>query len=156
MGVEWALHCVALAAQADGLVRRETFARHYALPEAYLAKQLRTLVRAGILVAGSGPRGGYRLARAAEEITVLEVVEAIDGSARPFGCQEIRRQGVSAATPEECRRPCTIDAMMARAHNAWRASLRELTISDIVRRTPRSVRQRNRALLSSRAQSDGR
>lgn len=148
-GVEWALHCVALAAQAAGPVRRETFARHYELPEAYLAKHLQALVRGGVLVATSGPRGGYRLARPPDQITVLEVVEAIDGSARPFTCQEIRRRGEHGATPEECRRPCTIDGMMARAHNAWRSSLREWTIADIVRRTPASVRRRNASLLTA-------
>jgi Rrf2 family protein len=151
-GVEWALHCVALAAQTDAPIRRETFARHYGLPEAYLGKHLQMLVRAGVLVASPGPRGGYRLARAPERITVLEVVEAIEGSARPFRCQEIRTR-VENVTPAECRRPCTIDAMMVRAHNAWRASLRDSSISDIVRRTPASVRQRNAAWLAAAAAS---
>jgi Rrf2 family protein len=64
-------------------------AQYYDLPAAYLAKQLQALVKAGVLAATTGPRGGFRLARPASEITLLQVVEAVDGASSPYECREI-------------------------------------------------------------------
>jgi len=79
-GVEWALHCTwLLAVPRDGAsLPARRLAEFYGLPEAYLAKLLKALVRAEVLRASSGPRGGYRLARPPESITVAEVVEAVE------------------------------------------------------------------------------
>jgi Rrf2 family protein len=52
------------------------------LPENYLLKVLAPLVRAGLLYSVKGPNGGYRLARPANQITLLEIVEAADGPVR--------------------------------------------------------------------------
>lgn len=143
-GVEWGLHCALLLAQVpdDVLVRRDALAAHYGLPEAYLAKHLQAMVHAGVLHATSGPKGGYRLAREPERISVLDVVDAIDGSAPPFVCQEIRQRGTAACGPMECVAPCAVDAVMRQAHQAWRGSLDAVTIADLVERLPGSVRKR--------------
>ena len=113
------------------------------LPEAYLAKHLKALSQAGLLIATPGPSGGFRLARAAGEITVLDVVDAIEGPSSPFVCQEIRQQGTGAAGPEECARQCAIAAVMARAHQAWRESLRAVTLDRLVKRVPPELRKRD-------------
>jgi Rrf2 family protein len=140
-GVEWGLHCVLLLARlpVDAAARRAELAEHHDLPESYLAKHLHALVRAGVLHAVSGPRGGYRLARRPADITVLDVVEAIDGTSGTFVCQEIRQRGTGALPPEKCRRPCLINAVMTDADRAWRASLRAVTIADLVDRVPASA-----------------
>jgi Rrf2 family protein len=52
------------------------------IPERFLLKVLKPLVSAQILLSIKGPNGGYRLARAANDITMLEVVEAVDGPIR--------------------------------------------------------------------------
>ena len=149
-GVEWTVHCVALLAlQPSGRsIRREQLAGHYGLPEAYLAKHLQAATKAGILRATPGPRGGYQLGRAAADITLLDVVEAIEGSARPFVCQEIRRQGTGALPPEQCERQCLINVAMNTAHDAWRTSLRASTIADIAAGLPAEIRERNKKLLA--------
>lgn len=151
-GVEWMLHSVTLLAQApQGMaVSRRVLAEHYGLPEPYLAKPLKALVRAGILNATSGPSGGFRLAREPEDITALDIVEAVEGTSSPFTCQEIRQQGTAALPPEECRRPCAMSMMMDRAHQAWRASLSGITVADMVKTTPKTVRDRNRADFAAR------
>ncbi|WP_372346576.1 Rrf2 family transcriptional regulator [Streptomyces sp. KL116D] len=59
---------------------RRTLAEAYALPEPYLAKYLKRLVAAGVLTSTSGPRGGYRLAKPADQTTGLAVVEAVEGT----------------------------------------------------------------------------
>lgn len=49
------------------------------MPVQFLEQLFSTLRRAGLLTSQRGVKGGYRLARPAEEITVLEVVQALDG-----------------------------------------------------------------------------
>ena len=73
---------------------------------AYLCRShqhLHALTRAGVLESVPGPRGGYRLARRPADISVLDVVEGIDGSEPAFTCTEIRRRGRLGA----CRRVST-------------------------------------------------
>lgn len=149
-GVEWTLHCVTLLALLPGgvPVRREQLAGHYGLPEAYLAKHLQAATKAGILRATPGPKGGYQLGRPAGDITLLDVVEAIEGSARPFICQEIRQQGTGALPPESCDRQCQINVAMNKADNAWRSSLRATTVADIAGGLPGEIAERNKKLFA--------
>ena len=106
-GVEWGLHCVVLAAMlpADAALPAGRLAEYHDVPGAYLAKHLQALSRGGILEALSGPRGGYRLARPAEEISVLDAVEALEGCEPAFRCTEIQRRGPArvAAASTGCR-----------------------------------------------------
>ena len=149
-GVEWGLHCVSLVALApEGVpVRRELLAGHYGLPDAYLGKHLQSLTKAGVLRAIPGPKGGYLLAKPAAEITALDVVEAVEGTARPFICQEIRQRGTGAMAKEQCTRPCAIDRLMGRAHWAWQAELRAMTVADLVDEMPFWLRRRNAGAVS--------
>src|SRR3954466_11696343 len=68
----------------------------------YLAKQLQGLSRAGLVRSVQGQSGGYLLTRAASEITVLDVVEAVDGDGRTFVCTEVRQRGPPAAGAAGC------------------------------------------------------
>lgn len=133
-GVEWALHCTWLLTftrDRDPLPARR-LAEFYALPEAYLAKLLKALVRADLLSAASGPRGGFRLARPPGDITVADIVEAVEGPSPLFHCTEIRQRGPVPLTGAACRRPCGIAQVMDRAESAWRAELAATTIADLV------------------------
>jgi Rrf2 family transcriptional regulator, cysteine metabolism repressor len=56
-----------------------TVAERRGIPVQFLEQLFSTLRRAGLLVSQRGVKGGYRLARDAEDITVLEVVQALDG-----------------------------------------------------------------------------
>ncbi|MSS45176.1 Rrf2 family transcriptional regulator [Cutibacterium sp. WCA-380-WT-3A] len=142
-GVEWGVHVCLLLAQANGgLVRRRAIADHFGLPEAYLAKQLTKLVAAGVLDAVPGPAGGYRLASDPKRITLLNIVEAIEGTRSSFVCTEIRRQGTGAADPSECVADCTVKSAMLAADNAWRQALRAQTVNDLSSRLSDSVRRR--------------
>jgi Rrf2 family protein len=96
----------------------------------------------------TGPKGGYRLTRPAAAITVLDVVEAIEGPASAFVCQEIRQRGTGAIAPERCRAPCAIHTVMTEADRAWRASLRSVTVADLLDRLPSGIRERNQAMLA--------
>jgi Rrf2 family protein len=52
------------------------------LPERFLQKTLKPLVGAGVLRSARGARGGYALARDPKDVTLLEVIEAVDGPLR--------------------------------------------------------------------------
>jgi Rrf2 family protein len=147
---EWMLHAVASLAQLDpgATASAAQLAEHFDVPAAYLAKQLQALVRAGVLVAATGPRGGFRLARPAGEITLLQIVEAVDGGSPFYQCNELRQRGRGASPPEQCRRTCGIAARMYEAEAAYRDSLAGVTIADIVAGLPRGVPQRTRRLLA--------
>jgi Rrf2 family protein len=133
-GVEWAAHATTLlAVLPDGAaLPAARLAEYHVVPAAYLAKHLQALRRAGILESVQGPGGGYRLAKAPEAITLLDVVEAIDGRESAFVCTEVRRRGPAACPPEEYRVPCGIHRAMNRADRAWRESLRDVTVADLV------------------------
>src|SRR4051795_11287646 len=133
-GVEWGVHVATLLAvlPPDRALPAAKLAEYHGVPAAYLAKHLQALSRAGILVSGHGPRGGYRLARPAREISVLDVVEAIDGDEPAFRCTEIRRRGPSALPAREYRNPCGIHRVFTRADDAWRTELAATTIADLV------------------------
>jgi Rrf2 family protein len=150
VSTEWVLHCATTLAQLDpgDTASAAQLARYYDLPAAYLAKQLQALVRAGVLAATTGPRGGFRLARPASEITLLQIVEAVDGASAPYECREIRRQGLGALPPEDCRRTCILAEKMADAHEAWRGSLAGITLAGIVADLPPSAPARTRRRMS--------
>jgi hypothetical protein len=150
-GVEWALHTTILLAQAPegAWIPRKTIAEFYGLKEAYLAKYLQRLVAEGVLLATTGPRGGYRLAAPADKITTLSVFEAIEGSAPAFTCQEIRRQGKGAATPEECQHKCIVHSLVDQADAAWRAEMANRTVAALVEVLPDSLKARTSAFLSN-------
>ena len=71
---------------SDTPVRGEDIARDAGLPQPFLSKILKTLASKGILHSVRGPGGGFRLARPAGEVTLLDVVEAIDGTSQFDGC----------------------------------------------------------------------
>lgn len=56
------------------------------IPVRFLPQVLGDLQRAGLVAAAPGRSGGYRLARAAEGISLLEVIEAVEGESRRRSC----------------------------------------------------------------------
>ncbi|MFG1957518.1 RrF2 family transcriptional regulator [Nonomuraea sp. NPDC049028] len=153
VSTEWVLHCATTLAQLDAGASASAaqLAQYYDLPAPYLTKQLKALVRAGLLGATTGPRGGFRLALPPSEITLLRIVEAVDGTSPPYECREIRRRGRGALPAEDCRRTCVLAEKMADAHEAWRGSLAGVTLADILAELPPSAPVRTRRLLAGTA-----
>ncbi len=133
-GVEWALHCCTVLAvlPEDQALPSSRLAAFHEVPPAYLAKHLQALTAAGITASSSGPLGGYRLARPPAEISVLDVVLAVDGDDTAFRCTEIRQRGPAAGGPELYGRACGIARAMWRAEDAWRAELAATSIGDLL------------------------
>ncbi|NOK61768.1 MAG: Rrf2 family transcriptional regulator [Chloroflexi bacterium AL-W] len=133
-GVEWSLHCAVVLASlpSEATLPGSALAEFHGVSESYLLKHLKALTKTGILESVSGPKGGYRLAKQAEDITLLDIVEAIEGTESAFRCREIRQRGPACLEPSAYKLPCAINATMLQAEQAWKAALRRQTLSDLV------------------------
>ncbi|WP_116247039.1 Rrf2 family transcriptional regulator [Nocardiopsis sp. FIRDI 009] len=152
VSTEWVLHCATTLAQLEpGATASATrLAEYYDIPAPSLTKQLQALVRAGVLDATTGPRGGFRLARPTGDITLLQIVEAVDGPSSPYVCREIRQQGRGALPPEDCQDTCVLARRMEEAHQAWRDSLAGVSLADVLDSLPPTAHERTRARLTVR------
>ena len=130
-GVEWGVHCCVVLSQASEPVPAARLAEFHGISRTYLAKHLQQLSRAGLVRATEGRVGGYELTRPPADISVLEIVQAIDGDEPAFRCTEIRQRGPLPASPEMCRRPCGVARVMAQAEQAWRSSLAAVSVADL-------------------------
>lgn len=85
--VEYALRAaVHLASRPDRRCTSHEIAAATKVPRPYLAKVLRQLHRAGVLAAQRGVGGGVRLARPPAQLTILEIVNAVDPIRRILTC----------------------------------------------------------------------
>src|SRR4051812_40718861 len=139
--VEWALHCTTVLAllPPDGALPAARLAEFHGVPAAYLAKALQGLSRAGIVESAPGRKGGYRLGRAPAQITLLDVIDAIEGDEPSFRCTEIRKRGPARVSPRLYSPVCAIAEAMYRADEAWRAELRRTTVADLLQKLATSV-----------------
>jgi Rrf2 family protein len=95
------------------------------IPQNYLSKTMHILARQGVLTSSRGMHGGFRLARPADRIPLLDVI-------RPFDQLEARRQCLLG-------RPTCSDATPCAAHARWKdladtttAFFRDTTLADII------------------------
>jgi len=123
-----------LATVGDGdLVKADRVAEAQDIPRHFLDNILTDLRRAGLVVTHRGPDGGSRLARPADEITVAQVVRAIEGPLAAV--RDIRPEALSYEGPAE-RLPEVWIAVRA----ALRGVLERVTIADVASgRLPREV-----------------
>jgi Rrf2 family protein len=132
-GVEHAIHSVALLAglKSDRVLAAAALAEFHGVSPSYLLKHLQALSAAGMLSTVPGPNGGYRLARSADKITLLDIVLAVEGTQPAFRCTEIRQRGPNqlGGTPASL---CEINAAMLKAERAYRAELAKVRIADIL------------------------
>ena len=124
----YALHAVAYMAtqkQQDKPVASHHIAQARGIPERFLLKVLKPLVSARVLLSIKGPNGGYRLARKPDDITMLEILEAVDGP--------IRGQ---APFSEESNGPLNhkLELICKQAADQVRKHLEKVRISDLLGR----------------------
>lgn len=86
-GASLGLHAMALIAKnKEGKLKTENIAREIGGSANHLSKVMQRLVKAGLAVSKRGPTGGFQLARPADEITLLEIYEAIEGEFKMTEC----------------------------------------------------------------------
>jgi len=133
--VDYALRaCLELAASPPGPVKGERIATAQAIPPKFLENILLDLRQAGVVASRRGVEGGYWLARPAEEISVADVIRAVEGpiaSVRGERPENVAYEGSAAALRETW--------LDLRA--AMRGVLEETSLADLVERagSPRTV-----------------
>lgn len=133
-GIEWTTHiCTVLALLREGQgLSTDALADFFEIPSAYLAKQMQLLRRAGIVESVRGKGGGYRLARAVDAISLLDIVVAIEGPQSAFRCSEIRQNGPCGLKRSDCTRPCEIASAFASAEEAYHSALAAKSLASIM------------------------
>lgn len=106
---EYALRAVAWLAVHPGLATAEAIAEQTRVPARYMAKVLGTLARAGIVAGRRGVGGGFRLARDPAQLTLLDVVAAVEPIQRITTCP----LGLPLHQGELCRLHARLDAALA-------------------------------------------
>jgi Rrf2 family protein len=139
--VEWALHCCSILAgmPPEAFIPTKDLAGFHGVPKEYLSKAMQALAQAGIVEATLGPTGGYRLARPAAGISFLDIVEAVEGIHRTFACTEIRGNNPCKPKGRKGSGICSIAKAMYRADEAWRDSLRSVTLESLGREVENAV-----------------
>jgi Rrf2 family protein len=133
--VDYALRaCLELAASPPGPVKGERIATAQAIPPKFLENILLDLRQAGVVASRRGVEGGYWLARPAEEISVADVIRAVEGpiaSVRGERPENVAYEGSAVALRETW--------LDLRA--AMRGVLEETSLADLVARasSPRTV-----------------
>jgi len=117
-------------------------AEHDGMPLAYLEHLVARLRKAGLVDSRRGSRGGYLLARAATEITMAEVVEALEGSIAPIECISQSADGSIVCSRESGlagggragsqSNACPTKLLWTRVRFAIVRTLQETTLADLV------------------------
>jgi Rrf2 family protein len=117
---------IELAAAGDGPVKGERIAQAQEIPLKFLENILLELRHAGIVRSQRGVEGGYWLARPAEEISLAEVIRAVEGpiaNVRGVGPQDVEYGGAAARLRE----------VWIAVRASLRSVLEETTIADLAR-----------------------
>lgn len=133
-GVEWGVHCatVLAALPPQSVLPAKALAELHGVSETYLIKHLQVLAAAGLFESVPGPKGGYRLARPADQISLLDLVQAIEGTQSAFRCTEVRARGpIQPPGQPRFAMQCAINRAMLRAEIAWQEALRTTTVADL-------------------------
>jgi Rrf2 family protein len=123
----YALHAVVYMAtqkQMDKPIASHAIAQERGIPERFLLKVLKPLVSHQILLSIKGPNGGYRLAKKPNEITMLDIIEAVEGG--PI-------RGTSPMGTEDPDNPLNrqLDAICTQSAEQIRKQLGKVKISEL-------------------------
>jgi Rrf2 family protein len=126
MAAELAVRGILALAERYGRepVPLEEICQQRKLPKEYLTKIFSLLGRAGLIRAVRGKRGGYVLARSPREVTLLAVVEAVEGPLAVNLCQH---------TPSRCDQDdCRVRPIWADIQNKVRQALAGFTLEQLI------------------------
>lgn len=131
----YAIHAVAYMAQQklDKPVASHKVAEDRGIPERFLLKVLKPLVSARVLKSIKGPNGGYQLARTPSDISMLEIIEAVEGPIRgqaPFDAKS--NTSLNKKLEEICNQ----------SSEAVRKTLSKIHISDLIGKSDAGGRRR--------------
>ena len=112
-----------------GAASAREIAEQYDIPIELMAKVLQRLVRGGLLASHHGTRGGYQLARGATQISVADVIQAIEGPVNVTACSTEDGQCEQYAK-------CNVRDPLWRVRERILAALGECTIAELAADVP--------------------
>ena len=125
-----------------------TIADAEGLPLAYLEHLVQRLRRAGLVESRRGAHGGYTLAREAEQITMAEVVLALEGDIAPIECISADANGVLVCSREHDE-PCPTKFLWTCVQGSIVRTLNEMTLDDLVQPLRKKTSKSERGARSS-------
>lgn len=118
-----------LAAAGDGVLSAQALAERARLEAPTVSKLLKQLAQAGLVVSTRGINGGYRLSRAPREISIADIVTAMEG---PIGMTECSvHAGACGHEPH-----CGVRMNWQRINHAIATALAEVSLADMVKPPP--------------------
>lgn len=131
--------CYLAAQPGNRLVPRTEIQAKQNIPPHFLSKILRSLVSGGLLVSVAGARGGFRLGRPANELTVRAVYESVEGPLALIECVEGKDEACCYASV------CTQIDIWRGAQNMLARYLEQISIGDIADRDGLVLRLRDKS-----------
>lgn len=122
-----------LASKPGRLVRAREIAQELGVPEALLINILKQLRQYGLVASSRGPRGGYCLARPPEEITLVQLIEAVEGPIRLTQC--CHEHGDVSEARCELEPSCRVREPVRRVHDSLQRFLAQVTLAQIANDT---------------------
>ncbi len=113
----------------SGSCSAKDIAEAYGIPQPAMAKILQKLVKSGLLISHQGINGGYVLARAAKNISALEVIKAIDGPLFITSCAD-EKHGCYQGSK------CTVREPLRKVNQSIQQVLGRLSIADMREQPP--------------------
>jgi Rrf2 family cysteine metabolism transcriptional repressor len=133
---EYGVRVMTHLARQDGTdpVSLGAIAEAEGLPLAYLEHLVQRLRRADLVESRRGAHGGYTLKRPASDISMAEVVAALEGDIAPIECISAGDDGVLVCTRElSADDPCPTKLLWTRVQGSIVRTLEEMTLSDLVK-----------------------
>lgn len=126
---EYALMVVQyMAVRPHVQISAKDLARRLELPPALMAKVVQALVKGQILTSVMGAGGGYKFKRGTTDVSVADVIEAVEGQQRSLvDCQEPNHDGCDKQVT------CTIREPLAILNEQILTTLKTMTVADLVR-----------------------
>jgi Rrf2 family protein len=126
----YALHAaLEMALAADQPVTTAEVAERYAIPENVLAKVMQQMTRVGLVRGARGVGGGYRLARAAGEVSVQDIIDVFEPSPPADSC--MLREEWGAACPGEREPACRLRSLFHEVDETVRATLGSVSLATL-------------------------
>jgi Rrf2 family protein len=120
-----AIHAMAHIARSGGDVNHSVneIAADQGVSEAHLSKVMQRLVKVGLLTSRRGPGGGFVLSRLAEKISLLEILEAMDGPMSDCKCLLGRKKCLFGG--------CALGALLTHVNHQVRVFMASRNLSDL-------------------------
>jgi Rrf2 family protein len=126
---DYALMAICHIAASDGgrVISAKEISEEFNIPNQLLAKILQKLAKKGLITSSNGPKGGYILAKNAEEITVTQVIRAIEGPIGLLDCYHEERPQCEHLSQ------CTIRTPMRQVQETVIDALDQMTLKNVSR-----------------------